>query len=183
MIGAPRLDAGQRKPRELRELGREETKYERVVDIHFVFVHPRNDHGGHANDLPAAPSIHFRPAGLPAVASGQMSTPPPGSDAWRALVEEDVVDPGQRIVDAHHHLWPSGGPLPYSLAELQADLGSGHRVEKSVFIECRAAYRTDGPAELAPVGETEFAAAAAEQSQGVIAGIVAHADLQAREPR
>ena len=107
-----------------------------------------------------------------------MSTPPPGSDAWRALVEEEVVDPGQRIVDAHHHLWPAGGPLPYTLAEFQADLGSGHRVEKSVFIECRAAYRTDGPAELAPVGETEFAAAAAEQSQGVIAGIIAHTDLR-----
>ena len=71
-----------------------------------------------------------------------------------------------------------GGPLPYSLADLLADVGSGHRVERTVFMECRAAYRTDGPAELAPVGETEFVAAEAQRSGGLIAGIVGHADLR-----
>ncbi|HEY2812594.1 MAG TPA: amidohydrolase family protein [Acidimicrobiales bacterium] len=102
----------------------------------------------------------------------------PGTDEWRALVDEPVIDPDQRIVDPHHHLWPAGGPLPYGLAELQADTGSGHRVEKTVFVECRSAYRTDGPAEFAPVGETEFVAGAAEVSNGLIAGIVGHADLR-----
>jgi predicted TIM-barrel fold metal-dependent hydrolase len=105
------------------------------------------------------------------------STPRPGSDEWRALVDEPIVDPEQRIVDPHHHLWPAG-PLPYSLADLLADVGSGHRVERTVFMECRAAYRTDGPPELAPVGETEFVAGEAARSGGLIAGIVGHADLR-----
>jgi predicted TIM-barrel fold metal-dependent hydrolase len=106
-----------------------------------------------------------------------VSTLRPGSDEWRALVDEPVLDPEQRIVDPHHHLWPAG-PLPYSLPELLADVGGGHRVEHTVFMECRAAYRTDGPAAFAPVGETEWVAAEAKRSGGVIAGIVGHADLR-----
>lgn len=106
------------------------------------------------------------------------SMPSPGTEAWLALVDEPVVDPDQRVVDAHHHLWPPGGALPYSLDELLADVGSGHRVERTVFMECGAAYRTDGPAELAPVGETEFVADAAQRSNGLIAAIVARADLR-----
>ena len=104
--------------------------------------------------------------------------PTPGSDEWRALVDAPVLDPDQRIVDPHHHLW-SAGPLPYSLDELLADVGSGHRVVRTVFMECRAAYRTDGPAEFAPVGETEWVAGEAQRSSGLIAGIVGHADLRA----
>ena len=112
-----------------------------------------------------------------------MSTPTPGTEApgteaWRALVDEPVVDPDQRIVDPHHHLWPPGGPLPYTVTDLLADVGSGHRVERTVFMECRAAYRSDGPAAFAPVGETEFVVAAAQESGGLIAGIVGHADLR-----
>ena len=106
-----------------------------------------------------------------------MSTPAPGSEEWRALVDEPVVDPEQRIVDPHHHLWPAG-PLPYNLTDLLADVGSGHRVERTVFMECRASYRTDGPAEFAPVGETEWVAGEAQRSGGLISGIVGHADLR-----
>jgi L-fuconolactonase len=106
-----------------------------------------------------------------------VSTPIPGSDEWRALVDEPVVDPQQRIVDPHHHLWPRG-PLPYSLADLLADVGGGHKVERTVFMECRAAYRTDCPTDLAPVGETEWVAGEARRSDGLIAGIVGHADLR-----
>jgi predicted TIM-barrel fold metal-dependent hydrolase len=102
----------------------------------------------------------------------------PGTDEWRDSVDEVVVDPDQRMIDTHHHLWPPGGLLPYTVAELQADVGSGHRVERTVFAECRSSYRTDGPEEFAPVGETEFVAAAAEESGGLIAGIVGHADLR-----
>ncbi len=104
--------------------------------------------------------------------------PAPGSDAWLALVDEPVVDPDQRMVDAHHHLWRPGRGRAYGLDELAADLGSGHRVARTVFVECRSSYRREGPEELAPVGETEFVAEAAEQSGGVIGGIVAHADLR-----
>jgi predicted TIM-barrel fold metal-dependent hydrolase len=91
---------------------------------------------------------------------------------------EPVVDPDVPIVDAHHHLWPAGGLLPYTLDDLRGDVRDGHRVERTVFMECRAAYRADGPAELAPVGETEFVLAQAQQSGGLIAGIVGHADLR-----
>ena len=52
----------------------------------------------------------------------------PGSDEWRALVVEEIVDPGRRIVDPHHHLWPVGGVLPYTVTDLRTDVGTGHRV-------------------------------------------------------
>lgn len=104
--------------------------------------------------------------------------PSPGTQAWLDQVVEPVADPAARIVDPHHHLWPVGGALPYGLAELEADTGSGHRIENTVFVECRAAYRTTGPAHLAPVGETQFVASEATGSRNpLIAGIVAHADL------
>jgi len=105
-------------------------------------------------------------------------TPRPGSAEWRALVDEDVVDPDRRIVDPHHHLWPRGSVLPYELDDLRADTGDGHRVEHTVFMECHASYRTDGPPELASVGETEFVADAAERSGGLIAALVGHVDLR-----
>jgi predicted TIM-barrel fold metal-dependent hydrolase len=104
--------------------------------------------------------------------------PAAGSDAWRASVDEPVFDPEQRIVDPHHHLWPAGSMLPYELEALLADVRSGHRVEHTVFMECHASYRTDGPPELAPVGETEFVADAAERSGGLIAAMVGKADLR-----
>jgi L-fuconolactonase len=104
--------------------------------------------------------------------------PEPGTDRWRALVGEDVVDPDQPVVDAHHHLWPPGEGMRYGVPELVADTTSGHRVERTVFVECRSSYRPDGPEELRPVGETAFVAAAAADSGGLIGGIVAHADLR-----
>ncbi len=106
-----------------------------------------------------------------------MRTPAPGTDEWRALVDEPVVDPEQRIVDPHHHLWPAG-PMPYDLHDLLADVHAGHKVERTVFMECRAAYRTDGPPELASVGETEWVAEQSRRSGGLIAGIVGHTDLR-----
>jgi len=104
-------------------------------------------------------------------------------DNWLALVDEEVVDPDLVIVDPHHHLWRGSRMMgDYVLADLWADTGSGHRVEATVFVECRAQYRTDGPEHLRPVGETEFVAEIAEASNAgdgaTIAGIVAFADLR-----
>lgn len=109
--------------------------------------------------------------------------PAPQTPEWYDQVVEGVVDPDQRIIDPHHHLWPVGGALPYGLDDLHGDTGSGHRVLKTVFIECGASYRADGPDHLRPVGETEFvaanaAASAAVDGAAVISGIVAHADLR-----
>jgi predicted TIM-barrel fold metal-dependent hydrolase len=103
---------------------------------------------------------------------------------------EEVREPDLRIVDPHHHLWSypaRGGFQPvYLLEELRADTGSGHRIDKTVFVECSYGYRTDGPPELVEVGETEFVAGVAEASAGDgggarIAGIVAACDLSLGE--
>jgi len=109
--------------------------------------------------------------------SGPGAEPRPGSDEWRALVDEAVVDPEQRIVDPHHHLFP-GGPLPYDVDAFLADVRGGHRVERTVYMECGTGYRTDGPPELAPVGETEFVVDASARTGGLFGGIVGHADLR-----
>jgi len=110
------------------------------------------------------------------------STPAPMTDEWLALVVEPVIDPEQPIVDPHHHLWPTGGALPYGLDELTADTTCGHRVVRTVFVECRAAYRVDGPDHERPLGETEFVATEAlRDPRRLIGGIVAHTDLTDHE--
>ena len=96
---------------------------------------------------------------------------------------ETILDPDRHIVDPHHHLWEARGVIGvYLLDDLWADTGSGHKVEKTVFVECGASYRESGPEHLKPVGETEFvaeiAAASASGPGATIAGIVAHADLR-----
>ncbi len=115
------------------------------------------------------------------------ASPTPGSPAWYAQVSEAILEPERPIVDPHHHLWSGDNPgsIPdYLLEDYWADTASGHRIEKSVFIECGTHYRPDGPEHLRPVGETEFVARIAAQSAAgggpgkpVISGIVAFADL------
>lgn len=108
-----------------------------------------------------------------------MATITPGSPDWLSLISEEIIDPDREIVDPHHHLWPRGAGLSYGLDELLADIDAGHRIVKTVFIECGAAYRTDGPDHLKPVGETEFVAnESARDPRHLISGIVAHADLR-----
>lgn len=95
----------------------------------------------------------------------------------------------REIVDPHHHLWGSSflGGLAgtYELDELRADTATVPGVVATMFMECGASYRTDGPEHLRPVGETEYVAAMADASDASpgarIVGIVAHADL-ALEP-
>jgi predicted TIM-barrel fold metal-dependent hydrolase len=107
----------------------------------------------------------------------------PGTQEWLDQVVEEIVDPEVSIVDPHHHLWPEGRGLRYGLDQLAVDTRSGHRVVATVFVECHAAYRDDGPEHLRPVGETEFVAASAARLAAEypdappIAGIVAYADL------
>ena len=102
--------------------------------------------------------------------------------AWLAKLTEDIIDPDQPIIDPHHHLWKAR-PDRYLLEDLVADLCTGHNVLATVFIQCRSEYRTDGPEEMQPVGETEFVAAAARACESgaygtlrACAGIVGHAD-------
>lgn len=117
---------------------------------------------------------------------------------------EPILEPDLPIVDPHHHLWdrparlvaatPKTGhgfedifrSVPrYLLDELLADLGGGHNVRATVYLECGAMYRGDGPEALRCVGETEFvngvAAMTASGLYGPVracAGIVGHADLR-----
>lgn len=109
--------------------------------------------------------------------------PKPSTDEWRALVQEEIVEPERRILDPHHHLWSTPAFWgKYELEDLWKDTGSGHNVEKTIFIDCHSNYRTDGPEHLRPIGETEYVAAVAEESESddsnaTIAGIVSHANM------
>lgn len=112
-----------------------------------------------------------------------MSDLEPGSDAWLAQVQEEIIEPERPIIDPHHHLWKKRFNRDYLLAELAADTGSGHNIVKTMFMECRAFYRREGPEHLWPLGETEKIAELAKLSRdrssnpAYIAGIVAHANL------
>lgn len=107
----------------------------------------------------------------------------PIDDTWLARNQEAVLEPELPICDPHHHLWDHPRSR-YLLDELLADIGSGHNVVSTVFVECASMYRAEGPEALRPVGETEFvqgiAAMSASGNYGparVCAGIVGFADL------
>ncbi len=104
--------------------------------------------------------------------------------AWLALTQEKIIEPGLEIVDPHHHLWDHPGNR-FLLDQLLADVGSGHKITETVFIECGSMYRADGPPEMKFVGETEFvngtAAMSASGQYGptrLCRAIVGHADLR-----
>ena len=73
---------------------------------------------------------------------------------WLALRQEAVLQPNQRIVDAHHHFWDEGA-APYHADDLLADIGNGHAVAATILIEGKARYRQTGPEHLRSVGETD----------------------------
>jgi len=105
-------------------------------------------------------------------------------EAWLAQQPpEPILEPELPIVDTHHHLWDREGHR-YLLPELLADAATGHNLVATVFLECHSMYRATGPAEMRPVGETEFVAGQAAMSASgmygptrVAAGIVGFADL------
>lgn len=79
---------------------------------------------------------------------------------WISRVVEEVVEPDLPILDPHHHLWLDEGHTgwPYTIDDFHNDTGSGHNIVGSVFLECHAEYRKDGPLHLQSVGEVEFVA-------------------------
>ena len=77
---------------------------------------------------------------------------------WLALTVEEPLEPELPICDPHH-LWDveTGRVAPrYLLDEILQDVRGGHHIVSTVFIECGAMWKTDGPEALRPVGETEF---------------------------
>jgi predicted TIM-barrel fold metal-dependent hydrolase len=112
---------------------------------------------------------------------------------------EEAIEPDLPICDPHHHLWdmPTIPKLNvfshlkdgvYMLPQLLDDLGQGHRVVRTVYVECGSFYRADAAPEMASIGEIEFAnGVAAMGASGRYGkarpcqGIVSHAPLSMGE--
>ena len=97
---------------------------------------------------------------------------------------EKALEPELPIIDPHHHFWDTPQRGRYFLPELLADIGGGHNIVSTVFLECQSMYRKDGRREMAPVGEVEFvngiSAMSASGTYGpcrVAEAIIGHADL------
>ncbi len=117
-----------------------------------------------------------------------MTTGSSSGNDWLAQTVEATLEPDLPICDPHHHLWPNTPEREpygvYLLDELATDVSSGHDVRSTVYVEARSMYRTEGPEELRPVGEVEFAERQASESATGLYGpclaasaIVGRADL------
>jgi L-fuconolactonase len=108
------------------------------------------------------------------------------NQAWLAQVTEKALEPDLPICDPHHHFWvgrPGTVQPTYLLDEILDDISGGHNVVSTVFIECGAMFKADGPENFRCVGETEFvngiAAMSASGAFGksrVAAGIIGTVD-------
>jgi predicted TIM-barrel fold metal-dependent hydrolase len=107
---------------------------------------------------------------------------------WLGLTVEEPLEPALPICDPHHHLWDgeTARVAPrYLLDEILEDVRGGHNIVSTVFIECGAMWKSDGPEAQRPVGETEFVNGIAAMSASglygktrVAAGIVGTAPLR-----
>ena len=75
---------------------------------------------------------------------------PTDRNQWLDLVQEDIIDPERMICDPHHHLWDHDRNA-YLLPELLADIGQGHNVVSTVFVECGSMYSARADQTMAPV--------------------------------
>jgi len=116
------------------------------------------------------------------------ATHSPTNLEWLGRTVEEPIDPALPICDPHHHLWEfryERVAHRYLLEDMLDDVNAGHHIVSTVFIECGAMYRTDGPEPLRVVGETEFVNGIAAMSASglygpcrVAAGIIGTADLR-----
>jgi L-fuconolactonase len=108
------------------------------------------------------------------------------NQAWLSTVQEQALEPDLPICDPHHHLWDARkGALQerYLIDEMLDDLKGGHNIVSTVFIECGAMFKADGPENVRCIGETEFvngiAAMSASGGYGktrIAAGIIGTVD-------
>lgn len=106
---------------------------------------------------------------------------------WHADESQvNAHEPSLPIVDAHHHLFGSASDAAYyRIDELGHDLGSGHRILGTVYVEAyESGWRKTGPVSMRPVGEVEMIADVGHKPVRtpsgpchVGAGIVSHVDL------
>jgi predicted TIM-barrel fold metal-dependent hydrolase len=81
------------------------------------------------------------------------------NERWLSRVKEEALEPEIPICDPHHHLWDfrrGGVQERYLLDEILDDVAGGHNIVSTVFIECGAMFKADGPEAYRCVGETEF---------------------------
>src|SRR3546814_13493828 len=78
-------------------------------------------------------------------------------ESWLDLVQEEALEPDLPICDPHPHLWEREGHS-YLLTGFLKDAEAGHRIVSTVFPECGAFSRADGPAEVRPVVAAVFLA-------------------------
>ena len=94
---------------------------------------------------------------------------------------ETAIEPGLRIVDAHHHFIAA---MDYMPADYRRDLSAGHDVAATVFVEAGQLHDPAVPEAFRPVAETVFAASVAAEAERDPAGprlcaaIVPHVDLR-----
>ena len=105
------------------------------------------------------------------------------SQDWLTKTVEDILEPDLPILDPHHHFSEHWGG--YLAEDLLGDLGTGHNVQATVYVQCGWGQRTGDSEHLNPVGETESVLSAIEavahvqQRVRIAAGIVGYADLRA----
>ena len=106
---------------------------------------------------------------------------------WLAQRAEAALEPDLPICDPHHHLWDHRPTYVYRylLDDFLSDIGGGHNIVSTVFLECEAFYRVNGAEAMKPVGEVEFVNGMAAMSASglygpiqVAAAIVGFADLR-----
>jgi len=93
----------------------------------------------------------------PATTAATLSLHLPVRQEWLDRRREEIIEPDLPIVDPHHHLVDRPETGRYLLPELLADLGSGHNITATVYLEWPSMCRATGVAKLRPVGEIEFA--------------------------
>lgn len=111
----------------------------------------------------------------------------PSNAEWLLLTTEETLEPELIICDPHHHLWENRFERTanrYLLNDILEDINVGHKIVSTVFIECGAMWKADGPEAMRVIGETEFvngiAAMSASGMYGpckIAAGIICTADL------
>lgn len=103
-------------------------------------------------------------------------------EGWLAQeTPEPVLEPALPIIDPHHHLWDIRTATDATLAsfeqkvylceEITGDIqDAGHNIVQTVFAQCGAFFKADGPKPLRCVGETEFVQGVAAMSNSGIYG-------------
>jgi len=102
--------------------------------------------------------------------------------AWLGQLVEPVIDPELPIIDPHHHLWDQPQHR-YMEGELLADLGSGHDIRATVYVEASSFCDQDAQPKLRSLGETRFVTGIGEAAEKVgdvriCAGIVGFVALR-----